>query len=204
MVGAGGWRSRCDLFALCLGSAVPCVLRWADLAEGRAARSIACPQRPSTTIFPCRCAPFLAKQNSRRPPLSAMLRPFGCGSIAPGLSIAIKAARGGFERQTGDHIMATIGTFTLDRDGPLGELARVEGLAGDKGGKARIGEPFGLLAHVAVDARKGFFNELLQLSCEVTGTGARRFLVDALELGAHVFLRQRQPRGETRERALRG
>src|SRR3954451_10319504 len=119
MVGAGGWRSRCDLFALCLGSAVPGVLRWADLAEGRPARSIACPQRPSTTIFPCRCAPFLARQNSRRPPLSAMLRPFGCGSIAPGLSIAIKAARGGFERQTGDHIMATIGSFTLDRDGSL-------------------------------------------------------------------------------------
>ena len=36
-------------------------------------RSIACPQRRSATIFPCRCAPFLAKQNSRRPPLSAVL-----------------------------------------------------------------------------------------------------------------------------------
>ena len=80
---------------------------------------MACPQRRSATIFPCRCAPFLARQNSRRPPLSAVLRPFGCGSIAPGLSIAIKAARGGFERQTGDHVMATIGTFTLDRDGSL-------------------------------------------------------------------------------------
>ena len=38
---------------------------------------------------------------------------------APGLWIAIKAARGGFERQTGDHVMANIGTFTLDRDGSL-------------------------------------------------------------------------------------
>ena len=64
-------------------------------------RSIACPQRRSATIFPCRCAPFLARQNSRRPPLSAVLRPFGCGSIAPGLSIAIKAARGGFPRPSG-------------------------------------------------------------------------------------------------------
>ena len=54
----------------------------------------------------------------------------------------------------------------------LRELARVEGVAGDKGGKARIGEPFGLLAHVAVDAREGFLDELLQLTCEVTG--ARR------------------------------
>jgi uncharacterized protein (DUF736 family) len=85
-------------------------------------RSIACPQRRSATIFPCRCAPFLAGQNSRRPPLSALLRPFGCGSIAPGPSIAIKAARGGFERQTGDHIMATIGTFTLDRGFLKGQI----------------------------------------------------------------------------------
>jgi len=37
---------------------------------------------------------FLAGQKSRPSPLSAALRPFGCGPIAPGLVDPIKAAMG--------------------------------------------------------------------------------------------------------------
>ena len=76
-------------------------------------------------------------------------------------------------------------------------------LPGHKGGKAGVSEPFRLLAHVAVDTREGFFNELLQLSCEVTGTGAG-IPCGCARARCACLPRQRQPRGETRERALRG
>jgi uncharacterized protein (DUF736 family) len=55
------------------------------------------------------------KLGCRRPPLT--LRPFRCSRPACRLATAIEAASGGFEQQSGDTTMATIGTFTRDDNG---------------------------------------------------------------------------------------
>ena len=56
----------------------------------------ASPQRRRRLFSPALRA-FLAQQNSRLWPPSALLRPLGCGSIAPGLFDPIKAAMGAAE-----------------------------------------------------------------------------------------------------------
>jgi len=61
--------------------------------------------------------PFLARQESRSWPPSISFQPFGCGSIASGLSTAIEVAVGAARENQGNETMATIGTFTTTTNG---------------------------------------------------------------------------------------
>lgn len=63
---------------------------WLGLTEGRPATplSILSPQRPATTFFR-RLRLCIANQKSRLRPPSTSFQPFGCGSIASGLTTAI-------------------------------------------------------------------------------------------------------------------
>jgi uncharacterized protein (DUF736 family) len=84
--------------------------------------SILSPQRPSSTFFPWRYAPFLAVQESRCRPPSTSFRPCGCGSIASGLTTAIEVAMGAARENQGNETMATIGTFTSTGNGFSGAI----------------------------------------------------------------------------------
>lgn len=68
---------------------------WLGLTEGRPATplSILSPQRPATTFFR-RLRLCIANQKSRLRPPSTSFQPFGCGSIASGLTTAIEVAIG--------------------------------------------------------------------------------------------------------------
>ncbi|MFK4532029.1 uncharacterized protein (DUF736 family) [Bradyrhizobium ottawaense] len=84
--------------------------------------SILSPQRPSSTFFPWRCAPFLAVQESRCRPPSISFRPCGCRSIASGLTTAIEVAIGAARENQGNETIATIGTFTSTGNGFSGAI----------------------------------------------------------------------------------
>jgi uncharacterized protein (DUF736 family) len=76
------------------------------------------------------------------------LRPFGCGSIASGLSTAIEVAMGAARQNKGMRQMATIGTFTSTANGFTGAIktlnlnvkARIERVENpsDKGPQFRV------------------------------------------------------------------
>jgi len=68
--------------------------------------------------------------------------------------------------------------------------------SGDEGGIAGIGEPFGLLAHIAVDAGEGLGDEMHELAGHVAGAMGMGILVDAREFLAHGLLGQSEAGGE--------
>ncbi len=75
------------------------------------------PATASPTFFPGVCHAFLARQEARLSPSSAVLRPSGCKPAVHRLSTAIETASGGFEEQSGETKMAQIGTFNHGEDG---------------------------------------------------------------------------------------
>ena len=83
------------------------------------------------------------------------------------------------------------------------QIGSAKAVAGDQGGIARIGEPFGLLAHIAVDAGEGLGDEALELAGDVAGAGRGGMLEDARELRAHGVLGQSQPRRQRFQRCAR-
>lgn len=97
----------------------------AGLTEGRSrcaySRSCPCNVRPRLSSRG-RCAPFLAVQESRCRPPSALFRPFGCRSIASGLTTAIEVPIGAARENQGNETMATIGTFTSTGNGFSGAI----------------------------------------------------------------------------------
>ena len=79
------------------------------------------------------------------------------------------------------------------------EIGGAKPAARDEGGIARIGEPFGLFAHIAVDAGKGLGDEVHELAGHVAGARGMGILVDARELLAHGLLGQSEAGGERDE-----
>jgi uncharacterized protein (DUF736 family) len=76
------------------------------------------PATASPTFFPCGCAAFLASQEARLPPSSALLRPlWGASRPNRRRATTIEAAWGGVEEPSGETTMAQIGTFTRGEDG---------------------------------------------------------------------------------------
>jgi uncharacterized protein (DUF736 family) len=104
-------------------------LGWANLAEGRR-RLDRLSATAASTFSPCRATPrttrgprpaFRAEDKKvLGPPSSAALRPcglsLGCGSIAPGRSIAIAVAMGAADEKQ-ESEMATIGSFKKSENG---------------------------------------------------------------------------------------
>jgi uncharacterized protein (DUF736 family) len=79
------------------------------------------PQRPPAAFFR-RLRLCIAKQKSCRRPPSIAFRPFGCGPIVPGPTTIIEIAIGAIRSAKGNHVMATIGTFSRTDNGFTGSV----------------------------------------------------------------------------------